>query len=154
MRDVLRWSSWVIAGIAVVVMVVGLLPTNAPVDDAARAEAIAGNLRCPFCNGESIAEAPSQIARDLELFVVDKVEEGWTDEQIYTYFVDRYGERVRLDPPLAGWGAALWLSPLVVVAVGIAAIFSRRRERQERAGTEAPAPAALASSVVDEADSP
>ncbi len=130
MRDLLRWGSWVVAGLAVVVMVVGLLPTSTPVDDAARAELIAGNLRCPFCNGESIAEAPSQIARDLELFVVAKVGEGWTDEEIYTYFVDRYGERVRLDPPLAGWGAVLWLSPLVVAGVGVAAILSRKRSRQ------------------------
>jgi cytochrome c-type biogenesis protein CcmH len=125
-----RWAGWAVAAVASVVMVVGLLPGNpAPVDDAARATALAANLRCPFCQGESIAEAPSQVARDLEAFIVEKVEEGWTDEEIYAFFQARYGERVRLDPPLAGWGAALWLSPLALFGVGIAAIVSRRRAR-------------------------
>ncbi len=130
MAELRRWGGWAIAGLAVVVMVVGLLPGPAqPQDDAGRAQAIADNLRCPFCSGESIAEAPSQIARDLEAFIVEKVDEGWSDDDIYAFFEARYGERVRLDPPLAGWGAVLWLSPLVLGAVGVAAIVSRRRTR-------------------------
>ncbi len=106
----------------------------------ARAVALASNLRCPFCQGESIAEAPSQVARDLEAFIVEKVGEGWTDQEIYAFFEARYGERVRLDPPLAGWGAALWLSPLALLGVGVAAIVSRRRAR--------PVPTSVASGVV------
>lgn len=128
MRELRRWSGWAVAAVAVVVMVVGLLPgTAGPVDDAGRALAIAENLRCPFCSGESIAEAPAQIARDLEAFIVEKVDEGWTDDEIYAFFEARYGERVRLDPELGGWGAVLWLSPVAVAGVGIAAIVSRRR---------------------------
>jgi len=127
--------------LSVVVMVVGLLPgTETPLDDAARATAIASTLRCPFCQGESIAEAPAQIARDLEAFIVEKVEEGWSDDQIYGFFEARYGERVRLDPPLAGWGLALWLAPLALLGVGVAAIVTRRREGP----TPAPAAAAAA----------
>jgi cytochrome c-type biogenesis protein CcmH len=129
-------------------MVVGLLPTNqARVNDAARATALASNLRCPFCQGESIAEAPSQVARDLEAFIVEKVEEGWTDDEIYTFFEARYGERVRLDPPLAGWGAALWLSPLALLGVGIAAIVTRRRDRSTAPAARSAAPSAERSKV-------
>lgn len=128
MGEVRRWAGWAMAALAVVVIVVGLLPAHAdPVDDAGRAQAIAENLRCPFCSGESIAEAPSQIARDLEVFIVEKVDEGWTDDEVYAFFAARYGERVRLDPPLAGWGVALWLSPIVLAGVGLLAILSRRR---------------------------
>lgn len=138
MADLRRWSGWALAGIAVAVMVIGLLPGTAPpVDDAARAEALASNLRCPFCSGESIAEAPAQVARDLEAFIVEKVAEGWTDDEIYSFFEARYGERVRLDPPLSGWGALLWLGPLIVLGAGVTAVVGRRR----RAGTETTAPA-------------
>ena len=127
-------------------MLVGLQPGNAaPVDDAARAEALAKNLRCPFCSGESIAEAPAQIARDLEAFIVEKVDEGWTDDEVYAFFESRYGERVRLDPAFAGWGALLWLMPLVLLLVGAAAIVSRRRVRSE----VAPAPAPESQPVVE-----
>jgi cytochrome c-type biogenesis protein CcmH/NrfF len=125
-----RWGAWSIAAMAVVVIVVGLLPGRAePATAAERADAIAANLRCPFCAGESIAEAPSQIARDLQTFIVEKVDEGWTDDEIYAFFESRYGEQVRLDPPLAGWGAALWLSPIALAAVGVAAMLGRRRGR-------------------------
>lgn len=130
MTELRRWTGWAVAALAVVIMVVGLLPRNqAPADDAVRAAALAANLRCPFCQGESIAEAPSQVGRDLEAFIVEKVEEGWTDAEIYAFFEARYGERVRLDPPLAGWGAALLLAPLALLCVRVAAIIGRRRSR-------------------------
>lgn len=129
------------AALAAVVMVAGLLPANAPAaDDAARARAVAANLRCPFCSGESIADAPAEVARDLEAFIVEKVDEGWSDDEIYAFFEARYGERVRLDPPLAGWGAVLWMAPLALGAVGVAAILTRRRQRAEQ---RLPAPAAV-----------
>ncbi len=133
MAELRRWSAWALAAVAVVVMVVGLLPGDAaPVTDAERATALAANLRCPFCTGESIAEAPSQIARDLEAFIVEKVEEGWSDEEIYAFFESRYGERVRLDPSLRGWGSLLWVTPLVLVGIGVLAILSRRRAVPDR----------------------
>ena len=148
MDEFRRWAGWALASLALVVMVVGLLPTDSgAADDAARAQTIAENLRCPFCSGESIADAPSQLARDLEAFIVEKVEEGWSDEQVYGFFESRYGERVRLDPAFGGWGAVLWLAPLVLLGVGVAAIVSRRRERADGPGVAEAAP--QQSTVVD-----
>jgi cytochrome c-type biogenesis protein CcmH len=117
-----------LAVVAAVVIVVGLLPGNAaPASDAERARAIAANLRCPFCSGESIADAPAEVARDLQLFISEKVADGWTDDEIYAYFVARYTERVRLDSRFQGWGAALWLTPVALAGVGVAAVLQRRR---------------------------
>jgi cytochrome c-type biogenesis protein CcmH len=117
-----------LAVVAAVVIVVGLLPGNAaPASDAERARAIAANLRCPFCSGESIADAPAEVARDLQLFIAEKVAEGWSDDEIYAYFVARYTERVRLDSRFQGWGAALWLTPVALAGVGVAAVLQRRR---------------------------
>ena len=132
MRELRRWGGWALAAIAVVVMVVGLAPgSEPPVSNDARVAALAGNLRCPFCSGESIAEAPSQVARDLEDFIAEKVDDGWTDDEVYSFFEARYGEQVRLDPPLAGWGVLLWLAPLVLAAVGVLAILQRRRPARQ-----------------------
>ncbi len=123
-----RWSGWALAVVAAVVIVVGLLPGNAaPAGEAERARAIAANLRCPFCSGESIADAPAEVARDLQVFISEKVAEGWTDDEIYAYFVARYTERVRLDSRFEGWGAALWLTPVALAGVGLAAALQRRR---------------------------
>lgn len=136
MSELRRWGSWAMAAIALAVIVVGLLPgAEAPVSDTARTQALASNLRCPFCSGESIADAPSQVARDLEVFIGEKVAAGWTDGEIYAFFEARYGEQVRLDPPLDGWGLLLWLAPAALLGVGIAAIVQRRRP--DAAGTAA-----------------
>ncbi len=130
MAELRRWVGWAITAVAAVVIVVGLAPGNAqPATDAERARAIASNLRCPFCSGESIAEAPAEVARDLQAFIAEKVTEGWSDEEIYDYFVARYTGRVRLDSRFEGWGMALWLTPAALGLVGVAAIVSRRRRR-------------------------
>lgn len=128
MDELRRWSGWALAAIAAVIIVVGLLPGNQPpASNQQRTAALASNLRCPFCSGESIAEAPSQVARDLEVFIAEKVDEGWTDEEVYAFFEARYGEQVRLDPQFAGWGVLLWAAPLAILGVGVVAILQRRR---------------------------
>ena len=82
------------------------------------------------------------MARDLQAFIAEKVAAGWSDEEIYDYFVARYTERVRLDSRFQGWGVALWLTPLALAAVGAAAILNRRRRRRgEDDGDAAPVPA-------------
>ncbi len=142
MAEARRWTGWAVAAVAAVVIVVGLLPGNAPpASDAERARAIAANLRCPFCSGESIADAPAEVARDLQAFIAEKVAAGWSDEEIYDYFVARYTERVRLDSRFEGWGVALWLTPLALAGVGTAAILNRRRRRDRDGGDVASVPA-------------
>ncbi len=132
MAELLRWSGWAATAIAVLVIVVGLLPeAPAPVSEEARVTLLASNLRCPFCSGESIADAPSQVARDLEAFIAEKVAEGASDDEIYAFFEARYGEQVRLNPPYGGWGALLWTAPLALLVVGALAIMHRRRPHRD-----------------------
>ena len=119
-----------IPAIAAAIIVAGLWPqASVPPSDAARVDALASNIRCPFCGGESIADAPSQIARDLEAIIAEQVSEGFTDDEVYAYFEARYGEAALMDPPLFGWGWVLWAGPLVLLIGGGYAIVRRRRRR-------------------------
>lgn len=95
--------------------------------DAERVADIASRMQCPFCNGESIADATSQVARDLEARIGELVADGLSDGEIFDYFAERYGERLLLDPPLLGWGWALWALPLFAVGLGVFAVMRRRR---------------------------
>ena len=86
----------------------GLLPGNAaPVDQ--RRE---GDCHCRrICGARSAAVSPSPRHHPRSLvtsrsFIVEKVDEGWTDDEIYAFFEARYGERVRLDPADAPAGAS------------------------------------------------
>ena len=113
--------------VAVLAIVLWPGPTTSP-SDAERTVAIADRLRCPYCNGESIADAPSSIARDLQDFIAEEVARGATDGEIIDFFVATYGEQVLLDPPLSGWGLWLWLAPLVGLATGVGLIVHRLRD--------------------------
>lgn len=129
----------IVSLVALAVIVGALWPSDdAPRTDADRADHIASRIRCPFCNGESIAEATTPVARDLEEVIAEQVAAGRTDEQIFDFFAARYGESLLLDPPLLGWGWALWALPLSALVIGGAAVAKRRR----RPMAEQPAPLA------------
>ena len=51
-----------------------------PLED--RARAIGSQIRCPVCQGESIADSPSETARNMMDLVRDRVAEGRTDQEI------------------------------------------------------------------------
>ncbi|NNF69865.1 MAG: cytochrome c-type biogenesis protein CcmH [Acidimicrobiia bacterium] len=118
---------WAVAAAAIVTMVVGLWPQATAVTAGDRVESLASSIRCPLCGGESIADAPSQVARDLEAVIAEKVAAGESDEDIRAFFVARFGEVALLDPPLDGWGIALWAIPIAGLVFGIAAIGGRLR---------------------------
>jgi len=120
----------VLAAVALAIIVAGLWPTSsAPPTAEERTVAVASQIRCPFCNGESIAEATSQVARDLEVVIAGQVDSGMTDDEIYSYFSDRYGEAILMAPPLRGWGWGLWALPLLALGIGGAVIWRTTHAR-------------------------
>lgn len=120
-------GGWIIAAVALVVIVGGVIGGDTgPLTDDERAQAIASNLRCPFCSGESIADASSQVARDLRVIIAEQVADGRTDDEIYEFFIGSYGETIRMTPR-DRWSVLLWLLPVGAVVAGVAGIASRRR---------------------------
>jgi len=125
--DIRRMAGWGIAIAAIVVMVIGLLPREASADPEQRAVGLEQRLACPLCQGQSLAESDSQVAEDLKVILRDKIDEGMTDNQIFDFFAARYGEHIVLEPPLLGWGIALWAAPLLALGVGGWVVWTRQR---------------------------
>lgn len=123
-----RYVGWAVALAAAAVIVIGLIPEPAAADPDARELHLAERIACPWCHGQSLAESDSQVAKDLVVILREKVDEGWTDDQIYAFFSSSYGEQVLLDPPLTGWGIALWSVPAVALVAGGWVIWTRQRE--------------------------
>jgi cytochrome c-type biogenesis protein CcmH len=95
----------------------------------ARAEAIGSQLRCLVCQNESIEDSGADLARDLRAVVRQRVQAGDTNAQITAWMVARYGNFVRLRPPLSAATALLWFTPLLGLLVGgAAAWYGRRRQ--------------------------
>lgn len=132
-----RWIAGVItvamAGVVLAAMIIG--------EDTAqdRVLALGTRIKCPVCQGESIAESPSETSTAMLAVVAEKVAGGESDDQIVRYFTDRYGSGILLDPPFRGRTLALWLTPLAALAAGVALILGLRRRR-----VAAPAPVASA----------
>lgn len=126
--------SVVIPVVAIAVIVVGLWPRpDVAVDPEARVRAVAANIKCPFCSGESIAESTSSVAADYEVLIAEWVDQGVTDDEIYRRFEDRFGRGILLDAGGAGWGLALWIIPGIALVAGLGAIVGlRRKERSSR----------------------
>ena len=106
----------------------------------ARAQALGKTLRCAVCQGLSITDSPSSMARAQ----LDKVRElivaGKTDDEINDYFVARYGEWVLLEPTKGGMNAFVWVSPGVLLVVGFLIILGQVR-RRPKVGAAQPAAA-------------
>ncbi len=109
-----------------------------------RVEALGARIKCPVCQGESIVDSPAGFARDMLGFVREKVDEGWTDEEILTYLEDRF-PGTRLDPGFSGIGLILWVLPVAGAAAGIAFALGRLRRPGTKADDEG---AALSESAV------
>lgn len=95
-----------------------LVPCTLYADIDQRARAIADQLRCPVCRGIPIAESPSELAQDMMSVIRQKLDEGLTEEQIFDYFVDRYGEWILLKPKPKGINLALWILPAMALMGG------------------------------------
>ena len=110
------WTALAVIALSLGV-VIAVLSSNAPTD-ANRVEDLAIRLKCPVCESESIADSPSQVARDSDDLIAERVAEGWTDAEIVDFFVATYGDAVLLDPPARGATVILWIAPIAALAIG------------------------------------
>lgn len=102
---------------------------------------IAKDLRCAVCQNQPVSESNAPLAQDMRAIIREQIRAGKSDDEIRNYFVERYGDYVLMKPPARGFGAIVWIGPLVlfaVIAVG-GFLFLRRRLH----ATAPPAPAGL-----------
>jgi cytochrome c-type biogenesis protein CcmH len=97
--------------------------------DAATQE-VAAVLRCPVCQGLSVADSPTELARNMKRQVREMLAVGYDREQVLAYFESSYGEFVRLQPPLRGVNWTLWVAPVLGLLAGsfVVARALRRRD--------------------------
>jgi cytochrome c-type biogenesis protein CcmH len=116
-----RWLSSIAVGCAIalvgIVVFLALRP-DAAASPVQRADALAAELRCPDCQGLSVADSPTAAAAEIRRQIDELVAGGATDEAVREHFVDRYGEWILL-APRAG---VAWVLPFAVGILGLAAL--------------------------------
>ena len=111
--------------------VVGLPKGQAFAGEAllARTEDVAGLLRCPVCQGLSVADSPSKLAGEMRSEIETQLRAGRSPDRIRAFFIDRYGEWILLSPSRHGWNLLPWAVPIVGLLAGVTVwvVFVRRR---------------------------
>lgn len=103
-------------------------PAGAPPSEEEAVELIkelSSLMRCPVCQGLSIADSPSPSALAMRDEVSELVRQGYSKEQILDYFEASYGEFVRLQPKARGFNLFVWLAPAAGALVGLGLIWRR-----------------------------
>jgi cytochrome c-type biogenesis protein CcmH len=109
----------------------------------ARTKEVAALLRCPVCQGLSVADSPSEMAVSMRHQVRDLVAAGYDQEQILAFFERSYGEFVRLRPQLRGVNWLVWLAPALALLAGAGVVgWALRGPRATAGASEAAPPAA------------
>ena len=88
-------------------------PLSGPALDQ-RTQEVASLLRCPVCQGMSIADSPSTVAQDMKHQVREMLAEGYTEKQILAYFEKSYGGFVLEKPK----NPLVWILPILILIVG------------------------------------
>ena len=86
-------------------------------------EKITKNLRCLICQGQSVYDSDSEFANSLKILVEKKLNEGFSEKQIYDFLRTKYGEWILYDPKFAKNTYFLWLIPILIFVVGGVIIF-------------------------------
>ena len=96
-----------------------------------RARDISKNIRCLVCQNQSIDDSSAPLAKDLRTLIRTKVQENDTDEEIYKFLNDRYGDFILLKPPFKISTFLLWSLPFVFVIIGIFILFVHNKKSKK-----------------------
>jgi cytochrome c-type biogenesis protein CcmH len=88
------------------------------------------NLRCLVCQGQSVADSNSDFAQTIKLVVKDLIDEGNTEDEIYTFMADKYGEWIVFKPQLNKHNFLLWFLPYLALILGGIIIFLVLKKRK------------------------
>jgi cytochrome c-type biogenesis protein CcmH len=92
-----------------------IIAGNAAQDSTARIGRIETSMYAPCCYQEAVKTHRSEVALQMKTEIARMVAEGKSDEQIFSVYKQRYGQRIMMEPE----GQAAHVAVLVPVAFGI-----------------------------------
>ena len=90
-----------------------------------KVDSISKNLRCLICQGQSVYDSQSEFAISVKDLIKKKIEEGNSDDDIYEYLKNKYGDWIMYEPELDKKTLLLWILPLILFVFGGLLIFKK-----------------------------
>jgi len=80
--------------------------------------AIARQMYCPVCENTPLDVCPTQACAEWRELIRDELSQGWSEQQIKDYFVQRFGARVLATPPATGLNWLVYVVPPIAFLAG------------------------------------
>ena len=84
----------------------------------AKVDEISKNLRCLICQGQSVYDSQSEFALSVKTLILNKLESGKSEEDIYNFLKSKYGDWIVYDPEFNNYTLVLWILPLFLFIFG------------------------------------
>ena len=95
----------------------------------ARYEKIIEEVRCLKCQNQTLKDSNAFLAADLRREIRRMIEEGLTDDEIFDFLVERYGDFALYRPRASGKTLFLWIAPAALLLAGFILIGGIVRRR-------------------------
>jgi cytochrome c-type biogenesis protein CcmH len=139
----------IVVALALFTVVFGTALAQEPLPSDDEVNAIAKQLYCPVCENIPLDNCGTLACQQWREVIRDKLSEGWSEDQIKTYFVDQYGDRVLAEPPPRGLNLLVYIVPPLVFIAG-AVILLQAMKAWRAPQTEGPTPADTSKTAEDE----
>lgn len=83
-----------------------------------RVQNVASQLKCPVCQGESVADSQATIAQQMRQVIREQLQSGKSEQDVVQYFIRSYGDQIAWLPPWQGFSLLAWLVPIVFLLGG------------------------------------
>lgn len=89
---------------------------------------VGSQLKCPICQGESVADSPSFLAKEMRQVIREQLQKGKSEQEVIQYFVNSYGSQIAWSPPWQGFTLLAWLVPIVLLLGGVVVLYATLRD--------------------------
>ena len=149
-RRLLAWLGVVVIGGSAFLF--GAIDEGPPRTDADRVYSLAQEFGCPVCDGQSVAESDTVVARNIRQQIARRVDEGRNDETIIAELEAAFPGN-DYTPAASGLSSLVWILPVVAGAgalAGLVVVFRRWRREIDAGAT--PADERLVAEFLSETD--
>jgi cytochrome c-type biogenesis protein CcmH len=86
---------------------------------------ISKNIRCLICQGQSIYDSQSDFAISMKLVIAKKLNQGFSENEIYEFLKNKYGQWIIYDPEFNKKTFILWILPILLFLLGGAIVYRK-----------------------------
>ena len=83
-----------------------------------KVDEISKNLRCLICQGQSVYDSQSEFALSVKTLILNKLESGSSEKDIYDFLKSKYGDWIVYEPEFNNYTLVLWILPIFLFIFG------------------------------------